>query len=122
MIEKIKNEIKKRLALSNGTIEIKMRKSRDTVIITADADAEGPDTVFEMKSFKLQPIRIKGMNSLAVEIINYDRTVAKQQNAIAGLYAFKRERIDTGMASASEREWYVGEFESVFGYKPSVAA
>lgn len=51
MIEKIKNEIKKRLALSNGTIEIKMRKSGDTVIITAYADAEDPDTVFVMKSF-----------------------------------------------------------------------
>lgn len=122
MIEKIKKELQQRFELSDGTIEIIMRKSGDTVIITADADAEDPDTVFVMKSFKLQPIRIKGMDSLAVEIINYDRTVAKQQNAIAGLYAFKRERIDTGMASASEREWYVGTFESVFGYKPSVAA
>lgn len=62
------------------------------------------------------------MDSLAAEIVNYDQAVAKQQNAIAGLYAFKRERIETGMASVSEREWYVGEFESVFGYKPSVAA
>lgn len=122
MIEKIKKELQQRFELSDGTIEIIMRKSGDTVIITADADAEDPDTVFVMKSFKLQPIRVKGMDSLAAEIVNYDRTVAKQQNAIAGLYAFKRERIETGMASASEKTWYVSAFESVFGYKPSVAA
>lgn len=122
MIEKIKKELQQRFELSDGTIEIIMRKSGDTVIITADADAEDPDTVFVMKSFKLQPVRVKGMDSLAAEIVNYDRTVAKQQDAIANLYAFKREKIDTGIASASEKTWYVGTFESVFGYKPSVAA
>lgn len=123
MIDKIKKELKKRFEISEGNmIEIVMKKSGDTIVITADADVKDPETVFEIKSFKLQPVRVEGLDSLAVEIINYDKTVAEQQDAIAGLYAFKRERIETGIASASEKAWYINAFESVFGYRPSVAA
>lgn len=123
MIDKIKKELKKRFELSdNNMIEITMKKSGDTVIITADADVKGPDTVFELKSFKLQPVCVKGLDNLAAEIANYDQAVAGQQDMIADLYAFKREKIDTGIASASEKAWYVSAFENMFGYRPSVAA
>lgn len=123
MIDKIKKELKKRFELSDSNmIEIVMKKSGDTVIITADADVKGPETIFELKSFKLQPVHVEGLDNLAAEIANYDQAVAKQQDMIADLYAFKRERIETGIASASEKAWYISAFESVFGYRPSVAA
>lgn len=123
MIDKIKKELKKRFELSdNNMIEITMKKSGDTIIITADADVKGPETIFELKSFKLQPVHVEGLDNLAAEIANYDQTVAKQQDMIANLYAFKREKIDTCMASAREKAWYVSVFESAFGYRPSVAA
>lgn len=123
MIDKIKKELKKRFEISDSNmIEIVMKKSGDTIIITADSDVKDPGTVFELKSFKLQPVRVEGLDRLAAEIANYDQAVAEQQDAIADLYAFKREKIDTGMASASEKAWYISAFENMFGYRPSVAA
>lgn len=122
MIEKIKKEIQKRMGLANGMIEIVMKKSGDVVIITADADASDPETIFEMKGYKLQPICVRGLDNLAVEIANYDKAVEKQQGIISNLYAFKREKIDTGVASQCEKAWYADTFEEIFGYRPSMAA
>lgn len=123
MIDKIKKELKKRFEISGSNmIEIVMKKSGDTIIITADSDVKGPETVFELKSFKLQPVHVEGLDNLAAEIANYDQAVAEQQDIIANLYAFKREKIDAGIASASEKAWYISAFENVFGYRPSVAA
>lgn len=116
---KIKEELAARLTSSdNDMIEIVMKKSGDVVIIIADGPADDPETGYLLKGYKLQKIYAIGMDALAMEIMNYDRTVAGQQHLADKLYAFKRERIDTGMATDSERCQYADAFYGLFGYDP----
>ena len=96
MIDKIKNELRRRLEASeDGMIEIKMRKSGDVVIITASRAAADPLCIFQIKSFKLQAVYALGYYELAMEIADYDQTVEKQQNLILDLYNFEREKLDS---------------------------
>lgn len=122
MIDKIKKELQKRLEASkDGMIEIKMRKSGDVVIIYASGPTTDDNTVYKIKSFKLQPIYAKGITHLAKEISSYDTTV-KQQELIELLYEFKREKLDTGLATTLERQQYTETYNRLFGYRPSIAA
>lgn len=122
--DKIKNELAKRLwqEADDGFIEIRMKKSNDVVIITPDGPEDDPETVYELKGYKLQKIYAVGLDELAQEIMNYDRTVEKQQKLILDIYAFEREKLETGTASESEIEWYIDVYEGLFGYKPPIAA
>ncbi len=123
MIDKIKNELRKRLESSaEGMIEIEMRKSGDVVIIYASGPADDENTVYKIKSFKLQPVYAKGLTHLAKEIAAYDTTVTQQQELIELLYEFKREKIDTGLATMLEKQQYTETFNRLFGYRPSIAA
>lgn len=123
MIDKIKNELAKRLEASeDGMIEIKMRKSGDVVIITSSRATAGPLCIFQIKSYKLQPVYALGYDELAMAVADYDQTVEKQQKLILDLYAFEREKLETGTASESEIEWYIDVYEGLFGYKPPIAA
>lgn len=123
MINRIKRELAKRLSESeSGFIEIRMKKSSDVVIITAHGDIADPNTMFEIKSFKLQAVFAFGLDNLACEIANYDQTVADQQKLIGDLYAFKREKIDTKQATDTELFEYVETYNKLFGYRPSVGA
>lgn len=73
IIDKIKNELAKRLeASADGMIEIKMRKSGDVVIITSNRAEAGPLSIFQIKSYKLQPVYALGYDELAMEIADYD--------------------------------------------------
>ena len=123
MIDKIKNELRRRLeAIADGIIEIKMRKSGDAVIITSSKAAAGPLCIFQVKSFKLQPVYALGYDELAMEIADYDQTVEKQQKLILDLYTFEREKLETYTASESETAWYINAYEGLFGYRPDIAA
>ena len=123
MIDKIKNELRRRLeASADGIIEIKMRKSGDAVIITSSKAAAGPLCIFQVKSFKLQPVYALGYDELAMEIADYDQTVEKQQKLILDLYTFEREKLETYTASESETAWYINAYEGLFGYRPDIAA
>ena len=74
--DKIKNELAKRLwqAADDGFIEIRMKKSNDVVIITPDGPEDDPETIYELRGFKLQKIYAVGLDELANEIMNYDKT------------------------------------------------
>ncbi len=123
MIDKIMKELWKRLEASvEEFIEIRMKKSGDVVIITPDGSADDPETIYELKSFKLQPVYARGLRRLAEEIVRYDRTVQEQQKLIADLYAFHREKIDTGLASGWEIQQYSDTYNCLFGYRPDTAA
>lgn len=123
MIDKIKNELRKRLEASTyGMIEIKMRKSGDVVIIYASGPATDENTVYKIKSFKLQPIYARGLTHLAKEIASYDTSVDQQQELIELLYEFKREKIDTGLATMLEKQQYTETYNRLFGYRPLIAA
>ena len=123
MIDKIKNELRRRLEASeDGMIEIKMRKSGDVVIITASRAAADPLCIFQIKSFKLQAVYALGYYELAKEIADYDQTVEKQQNLILDLYTFESEKLETGTASESEIAWYIDAYHGLFGYKTDIAA
>lgn len=123
MIDKIKKELRRRLEASeDGMIEIKMRKSGDVVIITAGRATAVPLCIFQIKSYKLQPVYALGYEELAIAVANYDQTVEKQQKLIFNLHAFEREKIETGTASESETAWYIDAYEGLFGYKPDIAA
>lgn len=116
---KIKNELAARLTSSdNDMIEITMKKSGDVVIIIADGPADDPETGYLIKGYKLQKIYAIGLDALAMEIANYDRTVAGQQRLAVELYEFKREKIDTGLATDAERRQYADAFYGLFGYDP----
>ena len=123
-IEKIKKELASRLkqAANNGFLEIRMRNSGDVVIITPDGPEDDPETIFELRSFKLQKIYAVGLDELAKEIADYDQTVAWQQKLILYLYTFEREKLEPGTASKSEITWYIDAYDGLFGYKPPIAA
>lgn len=118
--DKIKKELAKRLwqAADDGFLEIRMKKSNDVVIITPDGPEDDPETIYELRGFKLQKIYAVGLDELANEIMNYDKTVAWQQELIGRLDHFKRMKIDTGIATAAEKRWYAKTYESVFWYDP----
>lgn len=120
IIDKIKNELAKRLmqAEDDGFIEIRMAASNDVVVITPDGSPDDPDTVYELRGFKLQKLYAVGLDELAKEVLNYDKTVAWQQDLIGRLYDFKRCRLDTGLATAAEKRWYAKTYESVYWYDP----
>lgn len=122
--EKIKKELTERLqqATDDGFIEIRMKKSNDVVIIMPDGPEDDPETIYELKGYKLQKIYAVGLDELAQEIINYDRTVEKQQKLILDIYAFEREKLETKTASKSEIAWYIDAYVGLFGYKPAIAA
>lgn len=122
--EKIKKELTERLqqAADDGFIEIRMKKSNDVVIITPDGSEDDPETIYELRGFKLQKIYAVGLDELANEIMNYDKTVEKQQKLILDIYAFEREKLETNTASELEIEWYIDAYEGLFGYKPPIAA
>lgn len=125
MIDKIKNELRRRLEASeDGMIEIKMRKSGDVVIITASRAAADPLCIFQIKSFKLQAVYALGYYELAMEIADYDQTVEKQQNLILDLYDFQIDKLETetGTASESEIAWYIDAYDGLLGYKPDIIA
>jgi len=123
MIKKIRDELQKRLeASTEGMIEIKMRKSGDVVIIYASGPVHNEDTIYKIKSYKLQPVYAKGLTHLAKEIAAYDTMVMQQQELIELLYEFKREKIDTGIATMLEKQQYTETFNRLFGYRPSIAA
>lgn len=123
MIDKIKNELAKRLEASeDGMIEIKMRKSGDVVIITSSRATAGPLCIFQIKSYKLQPVYALGYDELAMAVADYDQTVEKQQKLILDLYAFEREKLETGTASKSEIAWYIDAYEGLYGCKPAIVA
>lgn len=125
-IEKIKKELASRLkqAANKAFIEIRMRNSGDVVIITPDGPEDDPETIFELRSFKLQKIYAVGLYGLAKEILNYDQTVAWQQKLILDLYDFQIDKLETqtGTASESEMAWYINVYEGLFGQKPPIAA
>lgn len=120
IIDKVKNELAKRLqkAADAGFIEIRMKASNDVVVITPDGPADDPETIYELRGFKLFKIFAVGLDELAKEILNYDKTVAWQQDLISKLYDFKRCRLDTGLATAAEKRWYAKTYESVYWYDP----
>ena len=120
IIDKIKNELAKRLqkAADAGFIEIRMKASNDVVVITPDGPADDPETIYELRGFKLFNIFAVGLDELAKEVLNYDKTVAWQQELISRLYHFKRMKIDTGLATAAEKRWYAKTYESVYWYDP----
>lgn len=120
IIDKIKNELAKRLmqAEDDGFIEIRMAASNDVVVITPDGSPDDPDTVYELRGFKLQKLYAVELDELAKEVLNYDKTVAWQQDLIGRLYDFKRCRLDTGLATATEKRWYAKTYESVYWYDP----
>ncbi len=121
--DRIKKELAKRLeASADGMIEIKMRKSGDVVIITSSKTEAGPLCIFQIKSYKLQPVYALGYDELAMEIADYDQTVEKQQKLILDLFTFEREKLETNTASESETAWYINAYEGLFGYKPDIAA
>lgn len=118
--DRIKSELADRLmqAKDDGFIEIRMKASNDVVVITPDGSPDDPETIYELRGFKLQKIYAVGLDELAKEILNYDQTVAWQQDLIGKLYDFKRCRLDTGLATAAEKRWYAKTYESVFWYDP----
>lgn len=123
MINKIMNELGKRLAEStDGSIVIRMKKSGDAVIITPDDTEDSLHAVFELRGFKLRPVYAFGLYGLADEIMRYDQTVERQQRLIADLYAFYLEKIDTGLASETEKQQYSDLYSSLFGYRPDMRA
>lgn len=87
-----------------------------------DDSTAGPLCIFQIKSYKLQPVYALGYDELAMAVADYDQTVEKQQKLILDLYAFEREKLETGTASESEIEWYIDVYEGLFGYKPTIAA
>ena len=63
IIDKIKNELAKRLqkAADAGFIEIRMKASNDVVVITPDGPADDPETIYELRGFKLFKIFAVGL-------------------------------------------------------------
>ena len=117
--EKIKAELMNRFASGSDIIEIKMKKTGDVVIITPDSDPlSDPDTVFDLRGYMLQTIEVSGLDKLADTIMDYYNIVSRQQYLIARLDEFRRTRIDTGMATESEKKEYVRQFKGLFGYDP----
>ncbi len=119
--EKIKNELKNRFASAsnNDFIEIKMKKTGDVVIITPDSDPlRNPDTVFDLRGYMLQAIRVTGLDQLSDAILDYYSIISGQQYQIARLDEFRRTRLDTGMASEAEKKEYARQFKNLFGYDP----
>lgn len=118
--DRIKSELAERLmqAADDGFLEIRMKASNDVVIITPDGAPDDPETIYELRGFKLQKIYAVGLDELANKVMNYDKTVAWQQDLIGRLYHFKRMKIDTGLATAAEKRWYAKTYESVFWYDP----
>lgn len=124
LIEKIKKELASRLkqAANKAFIEIRMRNSGDVVIITPDGPEDDPETIYELRSFKLQKIYAVGLDELAKEIADYDQTVAWQQKLILDLYDFQIDKLETQTGTTSEMAWYINVYEGLFGYKPDIIA
>ena len=119
--DRIKIELKNRFsaASSEDFIEIKMKKNGDVVIITPDSDPlSDPDTVFSLRGYMLQAIRVTGLDQLSDTILDYYNIVSGQQYQIARLDEFRRTRLDTGMATEPEKKEYVRQFQKLFGYDP----
>lgn len=95
-----------------------MKKSNDVLIIWFDGDLSDPETVYKLKSYKLQAVIVHGLDALVTEVMDYDRTVARQQDLIQKLYSFYREKIQTKIATEQERQWYANTFKGLFHYDP----
>lgn len=119
--DRIINELKNRFAAASteGFLEIKMKKTGDVVIITPDRDPlRDPDTVFDLRGYMLQAIKVTGLDKLADTILDYYNIVSSQQYQIARLDEFRRTRLSTGMATEPEKTEYVRQFKKLFGYDP----
>jgi len=118
--EKIKNELADRINATQyeGFIELRMRKSNDVLIIWFDGAADDPETVYKLKSYKLQAVIVTGLDALAKEVMGYDKTVDRQQDLMAKLYDFQRQKINPGLATERERQWYANTFKRLFHYNP----
>ena len=118
--DRIKKELVERLeaAAYDGFIELRMKKSNDVLIVWFDGAVDDPETVYKLKSYKLQAIIVTGLDALAKEVMDYDRTVARQQALIQKLYSFYREKIQTGITTEKERQWYADTHKGLFHYDP----
>lgn len=118
--EKIKKELADRIeaAQYDGFIELRMKKSNDVLIIWFDGAADDPETVYKLKSYKLQSITVHGLEALSEAVRTYDQTVARQQSLTLKLYNFYRRKITPGIATEKERQWYADTFRSLFHYDP----
>jgi len=116
--DRIKKELADRLMQAQTFIEIQMKKSGDAVIIMPDGPVNDPETIYELSGYKLEKIYAAGLDALAKEVMNYDRTVAWQQDLMIKLDEFLHAKILTGLATPAEKRWYADTFEGLFGYDP----
>lgn len=116
--DRIKKELADRLMQAQNFIEIQMKKSGDAVIIMPDGPVNDPETIYELSGYKLEKIYATGLDALAKEVMNYDRTVAWQQDLMIKLDEFLHAKILTGLATPAEKRWYADTFEGLFGYDP----
>lgn len=118
MTNKIKDELIKRLDNDELACGIKMKKSKDIIVIEAQDAELDEETEFIVTSLKIRSIYVTGITNLAHTIRTYDEIVEKRENKIKELYIFARDRIQTRKATKEEKTKYAHDYEQLFGYNP----
>ena len=121
---KIREELMDRLDNGNGSCVLHMKKSKDIVTIEAEDKNLDEDTRFLIKTETKRPIphrvRVKGITNLALSIETYDKVIDNRTGDERLEELFKlNNAIQSGKATAEDKEKYAQDFEKLFGFRPT---